>query len=423
MASSNESAATASGGTAAQTGSGGRWSPLRRPRFRRVAFAGAGALSGYWMTEVACAWQMRLLSDADPLRVALVGATLQLTLMTALIPAGIVADVLDRRRLLLLSHAGIAALLALMAALAFSGLLTGWLLLALLPLLALGQAIRMPIIGSLVVETVARDEVAAAVSVNALGQNGSRVLGPALAGVLIGLAGAPAALAVAAVLLAVTGLVLAGVPQGDAARTGRLDLRRFVDELRAERSYVASTPWKRNLMLRLGLFFVCTSAVPSLLPVRFGSGPLYGTMLAVYGVGAFAGLLVLGRPRSSRTLEQRAQLAQVLHAAGLVLLGATSALPFAALALAVCGACWLAASNSLVTAAQLQLPGESRGRGLAVIYAVGMAGLAAGGPLWGAIARGFGIGPALVAAGVASVAIVLSTRRLRFALERAADGA
>lgn len=381
-------------------------------------------MSCYWMIEASCAWQMRVLSDADPLWVSLVTATLQFTVMLGVMPAGVIADIVDRRRLIIASHAWLGLVVGALCALHLAGWLTPGLLLAFLPAIALAQAIRMPVIGSALVDTVGRDSLAAAVALNALGQNASRIVGPALAGLLLGLGGAGLSLQVAIVGLVLAGAALATV--GFERRRPRvaLSMRRFLDDAREERDYLAATRWKRNLLLRSGGFFVCASAIPGLLPVVFGSGQVYGLMLACYGAGAVVGLLAIHRPRSDRSSERRAWVAQCVHAVALMLLGAAGDGAIAALPLLVCGAAWLALSNSLMTAAQLQLPAESRARGLSVVYAVGMAGLAVGGPVWGWVARHFGTGVGFAAAGLLSLVFVALTFRRPFTLGsvRAAPG-
>ena len=84
-----------------------------------------------------------------------------------------------------------------------------------------------------------------------------------------------------------------------------------------------------------------------------------------------------------------------------------------------CGGAWLAVSNSMMTAAQLQLPAAARGRGLSAVYAVGMAGLAIGGPLWGSIASRFEVGTSFICAGAASVGLLLLTHRRRVTIAMA----
>ena len=389
------------------------WAPLRNPRFRSVAIGGAASLSCYWMTEAACAWQMRLATDADPFMVSLVTGTMQFTVMALVMPAGVIADIVDRRRLILLSHGWLATMLAVLAGLLLVDRLSPLVLLACLPSIALAQAVRMPVIGSLIFDSVERKDLSAAVALNALGQNGSRVVGPALAGMLIGLGGTVAALSTAAVVLLLAGTALASAVAQENRPLRALTWSRLIDDARLEWEYTSQTTWRKNLLLRLAAFFLCTSAVPALLPVEFGSGTTYGLMLALYGVGAFASLAVLGPPLSATAIEQRIVAAQLVHACGLVTIGTTSSIWLTAAALMACGGAWLAVSNSMMTAAQLQLPAESRGRGLSAVYAVGMAGLAVGGPLWGSIAGRFEVGTGFVCAGVASVLLLLVTRRRR----------
>jgi MFS family permease len=407
MTGSDGTGTTPTAGTPARN----KWTPLRNPRFRRVAIGGAVSLSCYWMAEAALAWQMRIATDADPFMVSLVTGTLQFTVMALVMPAGVIADIVDRRRLILLSHLWLATMLAIVAGLLFADLLSPMGLVALLPLIAIAQAIRMPVIGSLIFDSVERDDLAAAVALNSLGQNGSRMVGPALGGALIGLAGTLAALSAAAVVLLFAGTTLASAVPRNVHAAATLTWSRMVADARQEWTYTAQTPWKRNLLLRLALFFMCTSAVPALLPVEFNSGTTYGLMLALYGVGAFASLLVLGPPRSAAAIEKRLVAAQIIHAGGLVAIGMTSAIWIAAVALMICGGAWLAVSNGMMTAAQLQLPAQARSRGLSAVYAVGMGGLAVGGPLWGWISRHFEVGTGFVCAGVTSIALLLLTFR------------
>ena len=392
----------------------GPWAPLRSAEFRRFWLGGAASMSFYWLIEATLAWQMRVLSDADPLLVSLVPALMQFTVMAAVMPAGVVADIVDRRRLIFFSHAWISLAAGLLAALAINGRLTPALLLLIAPAIALTQAIRMPVIGSLVIDTVERPALGAAVAQNAMGLNASRIVGPALAGVLLSFGGVFAALVLASFGLFTAGAMLATVGPGPKRPETRLTLRQFIDDIRDERRQLAALGWKRNLLLRLAAFLACSAAVPALLPLLFGSGTQYGLMLALYGVGALASLLLIGRPLTPRASEQRAIAAQCLHAAAMVGLGlAGGPLPVAA-ALLICGGTWFAMSNGIMTAAQLQLPETSRARGLSIVYAAGMAAMAAGGATWGWLARHFGVESALLIAGIVSLVLTMLTRKRAF---------
>lgn len=392
----------------------GPWAPLRSAEFRRFWLGGAASMSFYWLIEASLAWQMRILSDADPLLVSLVPALMQFTVMAAVMPAGVVADIVDRRRLIFVSHAWIALAAGLLAALAINGRLTPMLLLLVAPAIALTQAIRMPVIGSLVIDTVERPALGAAVALNAMGLNASRIIGPALAGVMLSFGGVFAALVLASFGLFIAGAVLATVGPGPKRPEVRLTLRQFLDDFSEERRQLAASAWKRNLLLRLATFLACSAAVPALLPLLFGSGTQYGLMLSLYGVGALASLLLIGRPLTPRASEQRAIAAQCLHALAMVGLGLGGGSLLIAAALVICGGTWFAMSNGIMTAAQLQLPETSRARGLSLVYAAGMAAMAAGGATWGWLARHLGVDSALLIAGIVSLVLAILTRKRAF---------
>ncbi len=398
----------------------GPWAPLRSPEFRRFWLGGAASMSFYWLIEASLAWQMRILSDADPLLVSLVPALMQLTVMAAVMPAGVVADIVDRRRLIFISHGWVALVTGLLAGLAIADRLTPSLLLLVAPAIALTQAIRMPVIGSLVIDTVERPALGAAVALNAMGLNASRILGPALAGLLLSFGGVFAALAVASLGLFIAGATLATVGPGAKRPDARLTWRQFLDDALDERRQLATQAWKRNLLLRLAAFLACSAAVPALLPLLFGSGTQYGLMLSLYGVGALASLLLIGRPLSAQASERRALAAQCLHAIAMMALGLAGGSLLVGLALLVCGGAWFAISNGIMTAAQLQLSQTSRARGLSIVYASGMAAMAIGGASWGWLARHFGVDSALLLAGVVSLSLALLTRKRAFTHETTA---
>jgi MFS family permease len=392
----------------------GPWAPLRSAEFRRFWLGGAASMSFYWLIEASLAWQMRLMSDADPFLVSLVPALMQFTVMAAVMPAGVVADIVDRRRLIFVSHAWIALAAGLLAALAINGRLTPTLLLLVAPAIALTQAIRMPVIGSLVIDTVERPALGAAVALNAMGLNISRIIGPALAGVLLSFGGVFAALALASFGLFIAGAMLATVGPGPKRQETRLTLRQFFDDVSEERRQLVEFGWKRNLLLRLAAFLACSAAVPALLPLLVGTGTQYGLMLSLYGVGALASLLMIGRPRTPRGSEQRAIAAQCMHALAMIGLGLAGGPLLVAAALVICGGTWFAMSNGIMTAAQLQLPEASRARGLSIVYAAGMAAMAAGGATWGWLARHYGVDSALWVAGVVSLLLTVLTRKRAF---------
>src|SRR5918911_678259 len=168
------------------------WSPLRRPVFRSLWIALVASNTGTWMQTVGAAWLMTSLTPS-PLLVALMQTATSLPVFLVGLPAGALADIVDRRKLLLATQA-----LMLLAALALglltvAGLTTAWTLLALTFLLGLGAALNAPAWQAIIPDLVERQQLASAVALNAAGFNVARAVGPALGGFVVAATGPAAA--------------------------------------------------------------------------------------------------------------------------------------------------------------------------------------------------------------------------------------
>ncbi len=386
--------------------------PLRRPGFRRLWVSSALSLTAFWMTEVASAWQMRLMTNADPLMVAAVLSFLQLPVFLLVIPAGVMADLADRRKLMVYAHAWVCLNMIGLVLLTSSGLITPAWLLAGLSLVAIGQALRMPTVGTLLPDLVDTREIAAAVSLNGMAQNGSRVIGPAIAGTIVALWGPSTVYGINA-LSAIVVVVLFASLDYRATTLQRLDWASFAAAVGEGLRFAAATPWQRHILIRFGLFFLCATAVPALMAVRFDTSVTYGVMYGCFGLGAIAGLVLVSRLRRTSHAEQRIAVGIIAGAASLVFLDITADWRIAGPLLVLSGASWTFCSNSYMVAAQLQLPSAVRGRGLSFVYGVGMACLAGGSASWGYIARRTDPETALMLAGLCLFGGFAATRHLR----------
>ncbi len=173
-------------------GSSSAYAPLRQSVFRGLWLASLASNVGTWVQNVGAAWLMRDLS-ASPLLVALVQAATTLPVFLVGLPAGALADIVDRRRLLLLTQGWMLVAAGLLAALTAAGLATPAVLLALTFALGLGFALNAPAWQAVVPELVPRAEIQAAVGLNGISVNASRAVGPALGGLLVAAAGPGAA--------------------------------------------------------------------------------------------------------------------------------------------------------------------------------------------------------------------------------------
>ncbi len=167
------------------------WSPFKQSIFRALWIATLVSNVGTWMQNVGAAWLMTSLSQS-PVLVALVQVATTLPMFLLSLPAGALADIIDRRRLLLFSQGWMAAAAAILGALTLAGLINPWLLLTLTFILGLGAALNGPAWQAIVPELVPRRELLQAISLNSAGFNLSRAVGPAVGGALVAAAGAGA---------------------------------------------------------------------------------------------------------------------------------------------------------------------------------------------------------------------------------------
>jgi MFS family permease len=384
---------------------------LRNPGFSTIWAANSLSLMAFWMTEVACAWQMRLMTDADPLLVASVYTALQLPIVLLVIPAGVLTDLADRRRVMIWTHVWLGFGLGVLFWFTVSERITPFLLLVILPMIAIGQALRMPGIATLIPDLVSTRQIPAAVSLNSMAQTSSRIIGPALAGALIASTGVDAVLAVNASVMVLIVILFLRLRYRQEKNDLPLTRQRFIDAVTEGLRFAAATRWKRNILIRLGTFFACSAAIPALMAVRFDDSETYGFMYACFGGGSLIGLLVIGKLGHQR-LDSRLTGALFVCALCMILFGIIDRPALAAILLAGIGASWIFCSNSIMVAAQMQLDSSMRGRGLSFIFAVGTACLAGGGLLWGAVARTTSPTSALVASGVCLLFLLAATHSL-----------
>jgi len=155
------------------------WSPLANPLFRAVWLAAVASNVGTWMHNVGADWLMTTLAPT-PLMVALMQTAENAPLFMLALPAGALADIVDRRRLLIYTQAWMLLAASSLAILTLLGLTTPWVLLSLIFALGLGAALNAPAWQAIIPELVPRSELPAAVSLNSVSFNIARAVGPAL---------------------------------------------------------------------------------------------------------------------------------------------------------------------------------------------------------------------------------------------------
>lgn len=388
----------------------GSFAPLRQSVFAVLWAATILGNTGSFMRDVASSWIVTDLS-ASPAAVAMIQAAGTLPIFLLAIPAGVLSDILDRRKFLIAIQIMLGSVSATLVVLSYFGLLTVNLLVGLTFIGGIGAALMAPTWQAIVPELVPKQDLKSAVALNSLGINIARSIGPALGGLM--LAGFGAAVTYGADVLSYIFVIAALVwwkraPQADDALS-----ERFFGAFRAGLRYTRSSHELHIVLLRAAIFFAFASAVWALLPLVArglnGGAGFYGVLLGAVGAGAIIGALVLP------ALRQRLDADGLLLGAAVVTAAVMSslALPLpqwlALLVMLLLGAAWIIALTTFNGAAQAILPNWVRGRALAV-YLMVFNGAMAGGSLgWGGVAGAVGIPTALLisAAGLFVAAIIL----------------
>ena len=165
------------------------WSPLKNGLFRSLWIATIVSNMGTWMQDVGAGWLMTSLSSSPSL-VALVEAADSLPIMLLALPAGAIADIVDRRRLLIAAQVYLMVIAGALGLLTWLNVMTPWMLLGFMFALGVGAAMVMPAWAAIVPELVPPEDLPSAIALNSIAINVSRAIGPAIAGVLVAAVGA-----------------------------------------------------------------------------------------------------------------------------------------------------------------------------------------------------------------------------------------
>lgn len=388
--------------------------PLKGPVFRMLWLAWLAANVTMWMNDVAAAWLMTSLTDSAVM-VALVQAASTLPVFVLGLPSGALADIVDRRRYFAVTQLWVASVAVVLCACSLAGVLSAPLLLALTFANGVGMAMRWPVFAAIVPEVVPRHELPAALALNGVAMNMSRVIGPVVAGALLAGAGSAFVFALNAVLsVAAFVLILRWKNQRKASA---LPGERFLGAMRVGLQHVMQSPRMRNVLIRIFLFFLQSTSLTALLPLvarnlHGGGAGTFTLLLAAMGCGAVATALYLPRLRQNVGRDQFVRWGTGVHAVASITVVFSPTLWLAVPAMAVAGMAWIATANSLTLAAQMALPNWVRARGMSIYQMALMGGSAAGAALWGQVAGWTSVPTSIVAAAVVGPLVLLLTRRL-----------
>lgn len=364
------------------------WAPLRSPVYRALWIAQLVSNLGTWMQTVGAQWML----VGDPraaVLVPLVQTATTLPVMLLALPSGVLADLIDRRRLLIATQGAMAAGVGLLASLTGAGLTTPAVLLMLLFVIGCGQALVAPAWQAIQPDLVPAQQIPAAAALGSMSINLARAIGPAIAGVLVSLSGPTLVFGLNAVSF--VGIVVVLVMWRPASVERSEPPERALAALSAGGRFIRSSPIVRRILLRAALFIAPASALWGLLPViassRLGlSSSGYGVLLGALGAGAVLGAFLLSRLRSRFGQNALLTTAAAGFAVATVVLALVPNFSIVLVALLVGGASWLLSLSTLNASMQLSLPGWVRARGLSVYQLVFMGGQAVGSLVWGLVA-------------------------------------
>lgn len=390
---------------------------MAQPAFRILWFAGLAANIGMWMSDVAAAWLMTSLTES-PLLIALVQSASTLPVLLLGLPAGALADIFNRRRLYMITQLWLAAVALSMLVVLLVGHMTAPLLLLLVFANGMGLALRWPVFSAIVPEVVPRSHLPAAIALNSISMNASRIIGPILAGTLIASLGSAWVFGLNA-LLAITAALLTRSTRAEKA-VSTLPNERIFSAIRVGIQYAWQSPRMHPILLRVFMFFMQTAAVISLLPLVArqldgGNAATFTLLLAAMGTGAIGIALMLPRLRRAMSTDQILFRFILLLSFAMIVIAFAPNVVVATIGMMAAGMSWTTCANSLMVAAQLTLPNWMRARGIAITQMVVMGSTAIGAAVWGQTASMTSVPIALTIAAVGGAVLAVMSRKIRIA--------
>jgi MFS family permease len=388
--------------------------PFRHETFRLLWAATLVSNLGGLVQSVGAGWMMTTLTTSHNM-VALVQASTTLPIMIFSLAAGALADSFDRRNVMLVAQVGMMVVSLTLAAMAILGWLNPWLLLSFTFLIGCGTALFNPSWQASMGDIVPRAELPGAITLNAMGFNMMRSVGPAVGGLIVALASAGAAFAFNAI--SYVPLIVSLIRWKPERVARALPRETFGSAMWAGVRYVSLSPNLTTVLFRSMLFGLAAIVVLALLPSvaaeYVGGGALvYGTLLGCFGLGAIGGAFLNGRIRERFSNETIVRLACVGFAISCVGLGSSRDAILSHFVLIPAGACWVLSLSLFNVSIQLSSPRWVVGRALALYQTATFGGMAAGSWIWGATADALGPDWALAIAGVVLLSCALVGLRL-----------
>jgi predicted MFS family arabinose efflux permease len=399
------------------------WSPLREPLFRALWIAAVVSNVGTWMQNVGAAWLMTSLTPSATM-VALVQAATSLPVVLVALPAGALADIVDRRALLLATQGWMLFAATALGVLTILDATTSWVLLILTFALGLGAALNAPAWQAITPELVNRSQLRPAVTLNGVGYNIARAIGPALGGLIVAAAGAGAAFVLNA--LSFVGVMIVLYRWRRRSGDSQMPAEDVRGAIRAGLRYVRFAPGLRAVLIRTAVFILGGSALWALLPLvarqELGLDATgYGVLLGCLGAGAVIGAALLPKIQAKLSTDRLLLVATLLFASATAAPAYTGSFIVVCLTMLLGGVAWMASMSTFNVGAQVTVPGWVRARALALYGLMFQGGSAFGSALWGMVAERTSVPHALLWASAALIASLATIIPYRLKLDEEID--
>jgi len=400
------------------------WIALRHAPFRGLWQSGAAYFMGNAMQAMAAAWIMVELTGSAFLA-ALVQTAVFLPMFLLALPAGVLADTTDRRRLILISLAVQAVTATLIACLVMIGFIGANSLLFLIFVAGSCTAMLSPAYSSAIGDSVPRVELPQAIIAVAIAYNAARALGPALAGVVFAHLGAGWIFAIA---VATTLAMMYGIRRWPPRPhpPSRLPAERLWGGMLSALRFARHSRMILSQLVRTVAYSGSGSALWALLPIigqrQLGLGADgFGLLMGCLGTGAVGAGLVIGRLRASAGLERLVRVGCIVFAVVMVIAALSSMRILVYVSLVFGGAAWMAVMSTFNTATQTSAPPWVRARATALHTVCALGSFAIGSAFWGALSSLLGLPTALIGAALCMTGGMLLARPFPLRMGEATD--
>jgi MFS family permease len=376
-------------------------SPFKSSLFRMLWIAALFSYVGAAMYDVGASWLMTSLAP-NPLFVSLITTATTLPILLLALPSGILSDIFDRRIILLITSAYMFTISTALGILTLVGLTTTTVLLIFTFALGAGTTmIRTPIIPTMSGQ-VSRTELPDALTLSALASNLGRVIGPIVGGFIVSAIAPWAVFFINSASFIGMMIVLSRLPRKANVpyyqqQQSSLPPENIIRAIRIQIRYIRYSQVAHVLIIRAGLFTLCSSALLSLLPLLaksdLGLDSIgFGLLLGSFGVGAIiGGTLVLPRLRPKASVESLITVSIVLLAIATFTMGYVRVFEIACVVMGIGGIAYITILSNYYTIGVKSAPKWIGARVLAVYLLILNGGLVVGSVIWGTVANTFGI--------------------------------